>query len=293
MPFIEKLRAGVPTLSCEFFPPKNPSGWSTLYSTMGEIARQRPDFVSVTYGAGGSTREKTVDLVRRIERELGIEAVAHLTCVGHSQTELEQTLATLKSHGVHAVMALRGDPPKGESVFTPHPQGYSHACDLISLADADESLCIGCAYYPEKHMEAESLEADIGYLLLKQESGADFGVSQIFFDNASYYAYRDLAAARGVSLPLIAGILPVTSRSQVNRIAAMCGTSIPDDLRDILDKGSDDRIVEQGIEYAVRQSIDLLDNGAAGIHLYTFNQSNASVRIIDSLRARGYFPDGA
>lgn len=289
-PFIAKMTAGTPTLSAEFFPPKNPAGWSMLYSTMGEIAQLKPDFVSVTYGAGGSTREKTVELVRRIEKELGIEAVAHLTCVGHSAAELTRILATLKSNGIHSIMALRGDAPKGENGFQPHPDGFAHGCDLIALADSDPELCIGCAFYPEKHLEAESLEQDIKYLKYKQDCGADFAVSQIFFDNESFYRYRDLAAAAGVTLPLVAGILPFSSQSQVNRIAAMCGTKIPEPLRAILDTAGDESLIEQGVEYAIAQCRDLLDHGIGGIHLYTFNQHNSSVRIINSLRSDGYIP---
>jgi methylenetetrahydrofolate reductase (NADPH) len=289
MAFIDKLRRGEPTLSCEFFPPKNSEGWSTLYQTMGRIARLGPDFVSVTYGAGGSTREKTIDLVSRIEGELGIEAVAHLTCVGHSKAEVEHILATLKQSGIHAVMALRGDPPRGEESFTPHPDGYSHACDLISLAAREEDLCIGCAFYPEKHIEAESLESDIDYLKGKQDCGADFAVSQIFFDNAGFYRFRDQAHARGVNLPLIADILPITSRSQVNRIATMCGTVVPDDLRNLMEQSDGDDLREKGLDFAITQCADLLKNDVAGIHLCTFNMSNSSVKIIEALRKIGYF----
>ncbi len=289
MAFIDKLRAGIPTISCEFFPPKNTSGWSTLYSTMGSIARLSPDYVSVTYGAGGSTREMTIDLVRRIEKELGIEAVAHLTCVGHSKSEIEQILAKLKANGVHNLMALRGDPPKGAASFEPHPEGFSHGCELVELAREATGFCIGCAYYPEKHIEAETLDKDIDYLKLKQDLGADFAVSQIFFDNDSYYRYRDFATGKGVTLPLVADILPVTSRSQANRIAQMCGTVVPSSLSNILDHGDDDNVTERGTEFAIAQSEDLLRNGCPGIHLCTFNKSNSSVQIIKALRAKGWF----
>jgi methylenetetrahydrofolate reductase (NADPH) len=292
MAFIDKLLSGDPTLSCEFFPPGNSGEWSTLYQTMGRIARLRPDFVSVTYGAGGSTREKTVDLVRRIERELGIEAVAHLTCVGHSANELEQILAGLRENGVHGLMALRGDAPKGTGRFQPHPEGFGHASDLIAMASRLGGIRIGCAWYPEKHAEADSLESDVAFLKLKQDSGAQFAVSQVFFDNDSYYRCRDLAGRMGVTMPLIAGILPVTSRSQVDRIAAMCSTAIPRELKEMLDSAGDD-VKEQGIEFAVKQSTDLLNNGVGGIHLYTFNLSNSSVSVINRLRKSGFFPQAA
>jgi methylenetetrahydrofolate reductase (NADPH) len=291
MSFIQKLRNGEPTLSCEFFPPKNSGEWSTLYQTMGRIARLGPDFVSVTYGAGGSTREKTVDLVRRIEGELGIEAVAHLTCVGHSKSEIEQILKSLKANNVNAIMALRGDPPKGALKFEAHKEGFSHACDLISFANQDPDLTIGCAFYPEKHPEALSLDSDIKYLKLKQDCGADFAASQIFFDNDSFYRFRDQAQKAGVTLPLVAGILPATSRSQVSRIGTMCGTIIPSKLQAIVDNASEgDSIKDAGVEFAVEQCIDLLANGVVGIHLYTFNLSNSSVKVISALRSKGFFP---
>ncbi len=289
MAFLDKLLAGSTTLSCEFFPPKNPDQWSTLYQSMGRMARLGPDFFSVTYGAGGSTREKTVDLVHRIEKELGIEAVAHLTCVGHTKEELTAILALLKKHGVHSIMALRGDAPTGSETFEAHPDGFAHACDLISLAHSDPNLKIGCAFYPDKHLEARTLLDDIDYLKLKQDCGANFAVSQVFFDNDSYYRYRDLASARGINLPLIAGILPATSKSQVTRIAAMCGAIIPGGLRRIIDTSVDDNIRDTGIDYAVQQSGDLLRNGVAGIHLYTFNLATSSVKVIKDLRGMGYF----
>jgi methylenetetrahydrofolate reductase (NADPH) len=291
MSFVNKLRTGQPTLSCEFLPPRNSGEWSTLYQTMGRIARLSPDFVSVTYGAGGSTREKTVDLVARIEKELEVEAVAHLTCVGHSVAEIEQILATLKGHNVHAIMALRGDAPKGADRFEAHSEGFAHACDLISLARRDLDLTIGCAFYPEKHLEAESLDSDIFYLKMKQDCGADFAASQIFFDNESFFKFRDLASKAGITMPLVAGILPATSRGQVRRISSMCGTIIPPKLQNILDLyGEGDSIKDAGIAFASEQCAELLDNGAAGIHLYTFNLSNSSVKVITALRALGHFP---
>ena len=208
MAFCDKLAAGIPTLSYEFSPPKNPAGWATLYSTLGEISRHSPDFVSVTYGAGGSNRQKTVDLVSRIERELDIESVPHLTCVGHSQEEIREILTTLQSAGIHHLMALRGDAPKHDPQYHPHPDGFIHASDLIQFVKANFDFHIGCAFYPEKHPDAPHLDEDLRWLKHKQDCGAEFATSQLFFDNDVFFEFRDKAARDGITFPLIAGILP-------------------------------------------------------------------------------------
>jgi methylenetetrahydrofolate reductase (NADPH) len=290
MHYYKKLESGAPTISYEIFPPKNPIGWGALYSTLGEIAKKAPDFISVTYGAGGSTRRKTVDLVDRIQSELGIPAVAHLTCVGHSQAELAAILKSLDEANVSGIMALRGDPPKGESSFAPHPEGFGYSYELIRFARSHYAFKIGCGFYPEKHPESASLADDIGYLRKKQDEGADFAVSQLFFDNETLYRYRDLAVAAGVTIPLVAGIMPVLGLSQLKRFRELSGTDIPTKLTDFLGNGSDDEILVRGIEYGVEQCVDLLKNGIAGIHLYTLNKSTSTSAIVDGLRARGYFP---
>jgi methylenetetrahydrofolate reductase (NADPH) len=289
MLFYDKLKSDTPTLSYEFFPPKDPSGWGTLYTTLGNIVRQYPDFVSVTYGAGGSTRQKTVELVGRIKSELGIEAMAHLTCVGHSQDELGSILSSLETGGVTHVLALRGDAPKGSAGFTPHRDGFEHATDLIHYTRENFNFRIGCAFYPEKHLESESINQDVQFLKLKQDNGADFAISQLFFDNNNFYSFRDKAKKAGVTLPFIAGIMPVTSLSQLPRFKEMSGAIIPDKLLDFL--GSDpEKIVQRGIEYAIEQGRGLLENGVAGLHFYTLNKSGSSVKITQALRDLGYFP---
>lgn len=290
MTFCDKLQAGIPTLSYEFSPPKNPAGWATLYSTLGEVARQLPDFVSVTYGAGGSNRQKTVDLVSRIERELDIESVPHLTCVGHSQAEIAEILTTLQGAGIHHLMALRGDAPQNDVGYTPHPDGFAHASDLIAFACKHFQFHIGCAFYPEKHPDAETLDHDIGWLKHKQDVGAQFATSQLFFDNAAFYEFRAHAAKAGVTIPLIAGILPVTSLSQLARIHQLSGQQIPDALLAALGEGTDKEVQERGIAYAAAQCRDLLAHGVAGLHLYTFNKATSAVRITKALRAEGHFP---
>jgi methylenetetrahydrofolate reductase (NADPH) len=289
MTFCDKFRTGKPTLSYEFFPPKDPGGWGTLYTTLGSISRQAPDFVSVTYGAGGSTRRKTVDIVSRIQNELDIQAMAHLTCVNHSREELHEILTTLDAAGIKHVMALRGDAPKGSASFAAHPEGFAHGSDLIAYISANFNFQIGCGYYPEKHVEAESLEQDIAYLKLKQDNGASFAVSQLFFDNDVFFRFRDQVAAAGITLPLVAGIMPVSSLSQLRRFEEL-GTRIPDKLTDFLGEGDDATIAARGIEFATEQSRELLDNGIVGVHFYTLNKSKSSVKITDNLRTMGYFP---
>ncbi|MBV9849338.1 MAG: methylenetetrahydrofolate reductase [NAD(P)H] [Armatimonadetes bacterium] len=290
MSFLDKLHNGTPTLSFEFFPPKNPDGWSTLYQTLGNIARRNPDYVTVTYGAGGSTRRKTVDLVSRIQDELGIEAMAHLTCVGHSRDELTEILSSLQAAGIKYIMALRGDPPKGQTKFVAHECGFAYASDLIAFIKDHFDFHLGCSFYPETHPEAESPERDIEVLRLKQDSGADFAVSQIFFDNDTFYRFRDKAARMGVTLPLVAGILPVTSLAQLapDGICQRSGTGVPQSLLDFLGTGDD--IVDRGVQYAHRQCRDLLEHGVPGIHFYTLNRSPSSLRVTEALRADGYFP---
>ena len=290
MAFCDKLTAGIPTLSYEFSPPKNPADWATLYSTLGAIAKQAPDFVSVTYGAGGSNRQKTVDLVSRIERELDIEAVPHLTCVGHSRKEIQEILTTLQAAGIQHLMALRGDAPTNDASYQPHPDGFAHASDLIEYARANFDFHIACAFYPEKHPDAEHLDDDIKWLRFKQDCGAEFATSQLFFDNAFYYEFRDHAAKAGITMPLIAGILPVTSLGQLTRIGELSGQDIPRKLIDFLGEGTDKEIQERGIEYATAQCRDLLQNGAPGVHLYTFNRATSSVRLTKTLRGEGWFP---
>lgn len=286
----EKLKLGIPTLSYEFFPSRSPEGWSTLYSSLGEVAKQNLDFVSMTYGAGGSTRKKTVDLIGRIQNELGVETVAHLTCGGHSRDELRQILDQLQSAGVHAIMALRGDPLRGEKTFTVHPDGFSHASDLIAFICEKYNFTIGCASYPEIHPESTNAEDDIRYLKLKQESGANFTVTQLFFDNDDFYRFRQRAENAGVTIPIVAGIMPVSGTSPLTRFQEMCGCHISRKLLAFLGGDADsDQIVQRGIDYGILQCGDLLDHDVAGVYLYTLNKSISSRGILDALRFKGYF----
>ena len=289
MTFFEKLQSGRPTVSFEFFPPKTPEGWARLYATLAETARLDVDFVSVTYGAGGSTRENTVDLVASLQNNLALHAMAHLTCLGHSQVDLSKILDRLAAKNVPAIMALRGDPPQGESSFRPHPYGFSHASDLIGfIRDGWPHFKIGCAAYPEGHPESfaegqpRTPARDIAFLKCKQENGADFAVTQLFFDNAVYHDFVAQARAAGVTIPLLPGIMPLSSARQIERFVALSGCSIPDTLRQAAASAD---VEEAGFRFALAQCRDLLTRGAPGIHLYTLNQSSLSGRILAALRA--------
>jgi len=291
MTFFEKLQQGKPTISFEFFPPKTPEGWAKLYGTVAETARLNVDFVSVTYGAGGSTRENTVDLVASLQNNLAIHAMAHLTCLGHSQVDLSKILDRLAEKRVPAIMALRGDPPQGETTFRPHPYGFAHASDLIGfIRDGWPQFKIGCAAYPEGHPEsfatgeARTPDRDIVYLKRKQENGADFAVTQLFFDNAVYFHFAECARAEGVTIPLLPGIMPMTSAKQIGRFMALSGCTIPDGLRQAAEAAD---VGEAGFQFALGQCRDLLAGGAPGIHLYTLNQSGVSGRLLAALRAEG------
>lgn len=285
MTFYDKLCAHIPTLSYEVFPPKNPLEWGALYSTLGQISRQSPDFISVTYRGGVSTRERTVELVGRIQRELAIETMAHLTCISHSPEELCEILESLSGSGVRNIIALRGDRPKE----TP-AHGMAHASDFITLAKARFPGRIACAYHPQMHPEAVSLDDDIRYLKLKEDNGSDFAISQFFFDNDDFFRFRDKARAAGVTLPLLAGIMPVESTSQFPRLKQMNGQEVPEKLVKFLGAGTSEEVAQRGVEYSIQQSKELLENGAAGIHLYTLNKSSAAIRITKGLRGLGYFP---
>jgi methylenetetrahydrofolate reductase (NADPH) len=278
-----------PLISFEFFPPKTPEGLTNLMASIEALKELHPSFVSMTYGAGGSTRGKTVELVSKIKHEIGLEAVAHLTCVGHTQNELADVLSELKAHGIENVLALRGDPPRGDSKFTPAPGGFAYASELVAFIRKRFDFCVGVAGYPEKHVEAPSLEEDMVHLKEKVRAGGDFVVTQLFFDNADYFSFVEKLRRMGIESPVIAGIMPVTDYDQIQRFTSMCGARIPDVLRAKLEqaRGDSAAVVKIGIEHASQQCHDLLKNGAAGIHFYTLNKSQATREIFQRLRSAG------
>jgi methylenetetrahydrofolate reductase (NADPH) len=239
----------------------------------------------VTYGAGGSTREKTVEWVARIKAEHGVESMAHLTCVGASRAEIASVVDQIIERGVENVLALRGDPPRGDSTFVPAPDGFAHADELVAgiRARNGSRLSIGVAGYPEKHPEAVDYETDLGHLRSKVKAGADFVVTQLFFDNEAYFRY--VGKLDGIGAPIIPGIMPITSREQIDKFILMCGATIPPDLRSAVEAApSDEAVVEIGVAYAIRQCRDLLKRGAPGIHFYTLNKSSATRRILSAIR---------
>ena len=271
-----------PVISFEFFPPKTEEGVDALYDTVKALRPCRPSFVSVTYGAGGSTRDRTLDLVARIQRELGITTMAHLTCVGSTKDEIRQTLQRLHDSGIRNVLALRGDPPKGETEFQATEGGFRYATELVAfIRELDLDFCIGAACYPEGHVETPDLEADLRHLVEKVDAGADFLVSQLFFDNADYRAFVSRARSAGVQIPIVPGLMPVTNAAQVERFTQMCGSRIPQELYRRLRIVANDpsAVVATGVQWAVDQGRDLLELGAPGLHFYTLNRSSATLAV--------------
>jgi methylenetetrahydrofolate reductase (NADPH) len=286
MRIVDKLGGSSSAISFEFFPPKDQEGVDRLFATVAELAPFAPAYVSVTYGAGGSTRQLTVDLVGRIQREVGIDAMAHLTCVGATQAELGGVLDQLEAAGVSNVIALRGDPPKGATSFITPEGGFGHASELVSFVKRRGNFCIAGACYPEKHPEAASLDADMQRLKQKVDAGAEFLITQLFFDNADYFSFVERARTLGIKVPIIAGIMPVTNVSQIKRFTAMCGACMPSELMQKLEPVAADAeaVGELGVEHAVAQCRELLDRGAPGVHFYTLNRSKATVEILRRLR---------
>lgn len=286
MKIVERLRQG-PAFSFEFFPPKDAEGVERLFETIAELRKYEPGYVSVTYGAGGSTRRLTVDLVRRIKQSVGIEAMAHLTCVGATSEELGDVLRELSASGIENVIALRGDPPRGETRFVPTPGGFANAAELITYIRARFDFCVAAACYPERHPEAADAEIDLRHLKAKVDAGADFLITQLFFDNADYFGFVARARAAGIQVPIVPGIMPITNLSQVKRFTALCGSCIPAPLLARLEaSGADPEAVGAiGVEHATEQCRGLLAAGVPGIHFYTLNRSLATRHVLERLRA--------
>jgi methylenetetrahydrofolate reductase (NADH) len=274
------------TFSFEFSPPRTPEAVARLFDTAERLQRLSPTFVSVTYGAGGSTRRNTIDVVTRLQRELGLTAAAHLTCVGHSREELREILAELATRGVENLMLLRGDPPRDQPGFVAAPDGFANAYHLVRLAHSLGDFSIGVAGYPEGHQECSDRELDLVHLKQKVDSGADFVVTQLFFRNEDYFGFVERARALGIGCRIIPGIMPALSWPQMQRMAALCGARIPPELAESLEAAADDRVRSErvGTEWATAQCEDLLRRGAPGIHLYTLNQSRAAEEIFSHLR---------
>jgi methylenetetrahydrofolate reductase (NADPH) len=275
-----------PAFSFEFFPPKTEQGEQNLYAALADLRPLEPAFVSVTYGAGGSTREKTIEIVKRLKEEWGLEAMAHFTCVGATVDELRTTLDEMQDAGIDNVLALRGDPPAGETEWTKTEGGLEYSRELIELIAADYPFAIGAACFPETHIHAAGPEEDLRYLGEKVQAGVDFLITQVFFDNAYYFDFVARARAAGIKAPIIPGIMPITRVGQVERMAEMCGSAIPEPLRGELHGRTDDAeaVLDFGVAYATLQCAELLAAGAPGIHFYTLNRSPATRAILSALK---------
>jgi methylenetetrahydrofolate reductase (NADPH) len=279
-------RSDEPVFSFEFFPPKTDEGERNLRAALLALRELQPDFVSVTYGAGGSTRGLTLELTKWIKQELGIEAMAHLSCVGATRDELSVILDSVVDAGVENVLALRGDPPRGEATWEPHPGGLRYSSELAALITARYPVCVGAAAFPEVHPEAVDMASDLRFLKQKVESGVSFLITQLFFDNEAYFRFVDEARAAGIDVPIIPGIMPITDVGQIKRFTDLCGACIPEPLLRQLEACApfSGEVLQLGVSYATLQCAELLARGAPGIHFYTLNRSPATRAILAALR---------
>lgn len=280
------LNQEAPTFSFEFFPPKDEVSAVEFGIHVGRLTQLKPSFVSVTYGAGGSTQDKTFGLVDLLQNKMGLTTMAHYTCVNASKQKVSEDIQALHNLGIENLMLLRGDPPKGTGQFVPHKNGYHYASELIRDIASLDQFSIGAGAYPEKHLEAPTMEQDILHLKEKVDSGADFLVTQMFFDNAVYIDFVGKAREAGITCPIIPGIIPVTNYKQITRFIELSNASIPDEFRQELEANKDNQevIYSLGIRFAIEQCSDLLRKGAPGIHFYTLNKSRAAIDIYEAIR---------
>lgn len=272
-------------ISFEVFPPKKDGEFESAFETLDALGKLKPDFISVTYGAGGSRSGKTVEIASYIQNNLGIDAVAHMTCVGSKREDLLQVYRALKDHGVQNVLALRGDRPKDMTDEQFHSRDFEHASDMMIFLKENTDLHFCGACYPEKHFEAFSMEADLNNLKKKQEAGAEFFISQLFFDNDYYYSFLEKAARKGITVPICAGIMPITSAKQIGTTVTLSGSSVPKRLSDLFAAYGDnpEEMRRAGIDYAIRQIRDLQENGVNDIHIYTMNKPKMAKEIMDAI----------
>ncbi len=278
----EQYGRGRPIFSFEFFPPKTDAGFRSLFRTIQDLKRLNPDFVSVTWGAGGSTRRKTVELVLEIQREIGLTAMAHLSCIGSTPDQLAETLDRLHAGGIENVLALGGDRPEG---YETPPGGFTYANELVSFIRERWGFCLGGACYPETHVHAQSPEDDLARLVQKVDAGVDFLVTQLFFDNQDYFDFVERARSAGIEVPIVAGIMPVLNARNIRRMTTLSGAKIPGELAARLAEveQDDESTTALGIEWATMQCRELLEHGVPGIHFYTLNRSRATVAIFEKL----------
>jgi methylenetetrahydrofolate reductase (NADPH) len=272
-------------LSFEVFPPKREGNLESLYVTIAELGELKPDFISVTYGAGGSTREKTIEISSKVKNAFKLEVLAHLTCVQSTRDDIAKILDSLKEENVENVLALRGDPPEGMERFIKTEGGFGYANELVQFIKTRTDFSIGVAGYPEGHIEAPNLKADMINLKRKVDAGADFIITQLFFNNDAFYNFRDRAMALGIDVPILPGIFPILNYNQITRIASLAGVRIPSRLREKVEKNKDNpqEVEKYGIEYAIIQVDNLIKNEIAGLHLYCMNKSHPVKKILAEL----------
>jgi methylenetetrahydrofolate reductase (NADPH) len=285
----ELYAPGRRVFSFEFFPPKTDTGLANLEKTIHELRDLSPGFVSVTYGAGGSTRDRTIDLVTRIQQRDGITAMAHLTCVGAGREEIAAVLDRLLAGGIENVIPLRGDPPAGQTSFETPIDGFAYASELVEFIRGryGQRLCLAGAAYPEGHVQCRDLALDLRHLVAKVRAGVDVLITQIFFDNRRYFEFVERARAAGITVPIVPGIMPITNAGSIERMTTLSGASLPVDLRAELERRRDDpaAVMQLGVAQAAAQCVDLLNGGAPGIHFYTLNQSPATRMILTALKS--------
>jgi methylenetetrahydrofolate reductase (NADPH) len=282
----ELFGKGRPVFSFEFFLPKAPEDVDKFVAQVKELKSLSPDYVSLTYGAGGTGRERTVEAAGRLQAETGLTTACHLTCIAHTREEINGVLDRLEELGIRNLVALRGDPPKDQAVKPAGERDFGYAGDLVAHVKKRGGFRMAVAGYPETHPEAASPEDDLAHFARKSASGADWGITQLFFDNADYFAFVKKARAAGAALPIVPGIMPVTGYAQLKRFTQMCGARIPAELEARLSPVQDDpeAVIEIGVEWAAAQCRALLDGGAPGIHFYTLNRSRSTSEILSRLR---------
>ena len=275
-----------PTLSFEVFPPKKDGEFEQAFAILDELGRLHPDFISVTYGAGGSKSKTTVEIASYIQNTLNIPALAHLTCVGNTAAQIDAVVQELKAHNVDHVLALRGDSPKDMTDEQFASREFAHASDMIHYLKEQTHLHIAGACYPEKHFESFSMESDLNHLKEKQDAGAEFLITQLFFDNDYFYTFREKAAKKGIVIPICAGIMPITTAKQIGTTVSLSGSSVPKAMADMIAKYADspEDMRKAGIDYAIRQILDLKENHVDGIHIYTMNKPKMAAEIVCNIK---------
>lgn len=287
MKITDKFLEKKPLISFEIFPPKAGYSVDTIYDSIDQLYNMNPDFMSVTYGAGGSTRDKTVEISSYIQNKYNLTSVAHVTCISSTKDETNNILDSLTENNVQNVLALRGDYPKDFSAGIVPEDRFKNSVELIEHFKKNSNLCVGGACYPEKHPDAKNLDTDIDFLRRKKDAGADFFVTQMFFDNEVFYDFYDKAHKKGIDLPIFTGIMPILNKHQVATVKSLTGNSIPKKLQRLLDKyeNNPEALQEAGMSYAISQIIDLLSWGIDGIHIYTMNKPSTARKILGSISA--------